>query len=64
MTQFIVWCYWIYIFMGKCFYLWNIYGNNIGFIAVVLFISSTIFEKSSSFYDYTSALSTSDLTNL
>ena len=50
--------------MGKCFYLWNIYGNNIGFTAVVFFISSTIFEKSSSFYDYTSAVSTSDLTNL
>ena len=48
--------------MGKCFYLWNIYGNNIGFIAVVLFISSINFEKSSSFYDYTSVVSTSDLT--
>ena len=48
--------------MGKFFYLWNIYGNNIGFIAVVLFISSINFEKSSSFYDYTSVVSTSDLT--
>ena len=34
-----------------------------GFIAVVLFIFSTIFEKSSSFYDDSSAVSTSDLTN-
>ena len=50
--------------MGKHFHLCNIYGNNIGFIVLVLFISSTIFEKSSFFYDYTSAVSTSDLINL
>ena len=48
--------------MGKHFHLCNFYGNNIGFI-VVLLISSTMFEKSSFFYDYTSAVSTSDLIN-
>ena len=52
------------IFFEMYFFKRDFASGNIGFIAVVLFISSTTFEKSSSFYHYTSAVSTSHLINL